>query len=603
MHLGEPGNKKTKRIITGIAVGFILIFLITFWNEIKWFFGFPPAPEAAVDVLPPARFFFTNCLVGFFLIFILWASLISFQALLPISDLLKNPIPSLIEAYRASFYLVLHIFQLHGPAISVKDGLSNITVEDKKHEDYPGVIVIDFNSAVVLEERHPPPGLNGVFMRLLMWTLEALLLVDASESPRVCAPGIVFTRPRERIRGVVDLRRQFRLEPKVHCYTREGIELYANILSLFTIGEDPDVLQVTYDGEARPENLRVVTLSPRSSGFQRVTGFLDDLDETDRIEIHEFFMRAGKPEEPDKPVFLTYNQVPDTRRQVFNRERVFSAVFAQAKNARQEVLPWHELPIRVAASLYRELLLQINYDDLYDIKSSSNFPLPEYKSKLRLAMRNNGILSYRLLQHTSGAPLIRGRIYSEKDLVVTEPRALTNSKLLRDRGIKVIFSGFGDLIPVNEQVYKQRLENWRIPWEEELGLARANQDLQAMRVSSRAHSQAQQDLWLSLKQLFEQTDFTEEALALRILQALDQAAEDPKTRALLPTNTLDMMRNLQNLLMPAGALPPNMGLFPPQPLGASTSPPPGQPASPPDATSTTRPEGSTPPASQSSSGV
>ncbi|MBE0698481.1 MAG: hypothetical protein IH586_16310, partial [Anaerolineaceae bacterium] len=512
----------------------------------SWIFGFGPADKT--NVLPPEAFLFFNCLVGFFFVFMLWTAMISFQSLLPISDLLKNPLLSIIEAYRTSWHLLLHIFKKHGPAISVVDGKANTTSEDVSREGKPGVIVINFNSAVVLEERHDAPGINSIFNKLSSGILEAQLLVDASESPRVCAPGIVFTRPRERIRGVVDLRKQFRLQPRVHCYTREGIELYANILSIFTIGQDPDILQVTYHGEMRPENLRVITLDKRSSGFQRVTGFNDDLDDEDRKEIHEFALRSGK--QADQPIFQAFSPLPNTSRQGFNRDRVFSAVFAQAKNSKQEILPWHELPIRVAASFYRELLLQINFDNLYDVKEKSKFPLPEYKTKLRLKMRNNGILAFRLVQHVSGMPLIRGRIYPEKDLAVSQSCTLTTSKLLRDRGIKVIFSGFGDLIPVSDLVYKQRLETWRIPWEEELDQNLANIDLQATRVSSRARSQAQQDIWRNLKQLLEQNEFTEEAMALRILQSLEQAASDPKTQALLPANAIDMMRHLQSLLLP-----------------------------------------------------
>jgi hypothetical protein len=546
MQLGNPGSKRTKQIIRGIMIGFLLISVIVFRKEIGWFFGFVPLD--ATGVLPPEAFVFFNCFGGFIIVFLIWTLLISFQALLPISDLMKHPFVSFIEAHRTAWHLLLHIFRLHGPAISVADGKDNTTSEDISREGKPGVIVIDFNSAVVLEERNPAPGLNAIISKIISTFLEALMLIDASESPRVCAPGIVFTRPRERIRGVVDLRKQFRLQPKVHCYTREGIELYANILSIFTIGQDPDILQVTYTGEMIPENLRVVTLEKRGNGFQRVISFLDELDENDRKEIHELALRTGK--QADQPIYQAFAPLPNTGKQGFNRDRVFSAVFAQAKNAKQQVLPWHELPIRVAASFYRELLLQINFDDLYDVKEKGKFPLPEYKSKLRLKMRNNGILAFRLVQHVTGTPLARGRIYAEKDLAVSQPRTLTTSKLLRDRGIKVIFSGFGDLIPVNDLVYQQRLETWRIPWEEELDQNNANTDLQAIRVSSRARSQAQQDLWRNLKQLLEQNEYTEEAMAMRILQSLEEAAADPKTQALLPANAIDMMRHLQSLLLP-----------------------------------------------------
>jgi hypothetical protein len=113
--------------------------------------------------------------------------------------------------------------------------------------------------------------------------LALVLLVNRKQSPRVCGPGIVFSRPRERIGGVVDLRKQFRLQANVPCYTRDRIELTTNVFAGFTIGQKPDILQVTYEGEFRPENLRVVTME-RTENHLRITGLLDELDEADRSE-------------------------------------------------------------------------------------------------------------------------------------------------------------------------------------------------------------------------------------------------------------------------------------------------------------------------------
>lgn len=551
MQLGDPGSKKTKQIIRGIVGSFFLLLVIAFWNQIILMLGFPLPEAAAAKVAPTGPFLFFNCLIGFFLVFFFWNALISFQALLPITDFLQKPLLSVIDAYRTSWHLLLHIFGLHGPAIAVTNGKDNSTPEDIKRIGYPGVIVIDFNSAVVLEERLAAPGVNQLMSMLLALIQKMLFLADANESPRVCGPGIVFTHPRERIRGVVDLRKQFRMQQKIRCYTREGIELYSNIFSGFTIGQDPDVLQVTYVGDPLPENLQVITLESRQDKYLRVTGLSDELDEEDRREIHAFAMRAGQSQADDRPIYTPYSPLPSTDRQVFNPDRVFAAVFAQARNSKQEILPWHELPARVAASFYREQLLQINYDDLYDVRGQqTEFPLPEYKRKLRLAMRNNGILACRLVQHVSGAPLVKGHIYRKEDVHVSQHRVLTSTKILRDRGIKILFCSFGDLYPVNEEVYQQRFNAWRTVWESEMDVKHANHELEAMRVRGRAHIQAQQDLWRSLRQLLDQNEYTDEALALRILQALDQAATDPKTRSLLPANTVDLMRHLQLLLLP-----------------------------------------------------
>jgi hypothetical protein len=54
-------------------------------------------------------------------------------------------------------------------------------------------------------------------------------------------------------------------------------------------------------------------------------------------------------------------------------------------------------------------------------------------------------------------------------------------------------------------------------------------------------------------------DHADEALAIHVLQALETAAADPKTRQLLPANVMDFMRNIQTLLQPAqtpNTLPP-----------------------------------------------
>jgi hypothetical protein len=403
-----------------------------------------------------------------------------------------------------------------------------------------------------LEERNSPPGLNGAFVQIIMLILQALNLCDGKESPRICGAGITFTRPRERIRGAVDLRKQFRIQPQVRCYTREGIELSSNILAGFTIGQEPDVLQVTYLGDLRPEYLHVVTINETNDGGLEIKKFNEDpdeLDKADRDEIQSYIEKNGFP--GNTGGLATYKSLPEPSKQVmFDRDRVFNAVFAQARNEQQEEIPWAELPTRVAAGFYREILSHINYDDLYDVKQESgSFPLPKYKAKLRFAMRNNGILAYRLVFDRKGKPLVKGRVYRPENLIVSPVMQLTNPKVLRDRGIKMTFSGFGDPAPVNEAVYLQRLDAWRATWEADLDITLATRDLEAMRVRSRARVEAQQDLWFSLSQLFDQREFTEEALALRILQSLETAASDPKTHALLPDDTIQLMNYVHSVLL------------------------------------------------------
>jgi hypothetical protein len=293
-----------------------------------------------------------------------------------------------------------------------------------------------------------------------------------------------------------------------------------------------------------------------ANGFLRITGFSDELDEADQREIHEFWQRGliDKGGKRVMPSFSTY-QPAEPLEDTFN-QRVYAAVCAQARTSSQEVVNWTDLPARVASGFYREILSQINYDALYNIREEDNFPLPGHRNKLSFRMRNNGILAFRIIRFCMEGKtgdcegLVRGRRYAPTEVEVSQVRRLQNPKALRDRGIRVFASKFGDLIPVNEEVYRQRLDAWRATWDSDLTKQLASSDREAIQASGRARVEAQQDLWRSLSMLFEQEEFANEALALRIMQALDQAAADPRTRALLPGNVIDMLRYTNTLLLP-----------------------------------------------------
>jgi regulator of protease activity HflC (stomatin/prohibitin superfamily) len=121
---------------------------------------------------------------------------------------------------------------------------------------------------------------------------------------------------------------------------------------------------------------------------------------------------------------------------------------------------------------------------------------------------------------------------------------------LRERGIKVIASGFGELIPVDEAIYRQRLETWRAPWQKDVEIVRAQQDLEAMRIRSRARAEAQRGLTQSLANILQKQPHSDEIAALRVLQALEAAASDPHTQQLLPSDTITLMRTIHDWLLP-----------------------------------------------------
>ena len=281
-------------------------------------------------------------------------------------------------------------------------------------------------------------------------------------------------------------------------------------------------------------------------GRMRVNNLLDELDEEDRREIHRYARVAGRLGvlRPYTPIDAN-SQIPE-----FDAERVFSAVFSAARNAQDEVVPWDDLPIRVAVEQFQEILSRENYDTLYQQGTSPRLPLEEVRSILRIRMRDMGILSFRFLTHKQ-QDLEIGLVYNPSELLVSPVRALTGSKVLRNRGIKVIASSFGDLMPVSEAVYKQRLDNWRATWDSDIAMVHADRDLEAIRVRSRAQAQAQRDLFNAFSKIFQSAENSQEVLTIRVFQALESLAGDPKTRQFLPPETVDIIRDLRGWLLPA----------------------------------------------------
>ena len=542
MYIEEASTKRRRLIIGGTVFVLALLFVISFGHELLDFLSiFVGSPGGLTETRWESTVKLGYQLLEFLVFFGFWVVLVSQQALLPVA--------TARERLRVAFQFLVFILGQHGQAVFVKDGRVLSTKADNR--DGPGVAVVDFNSAIVLEERLPPPGIGSGFdslMHRLMWTLG---LADRAESPRVMGPGIVFMRPRERIKTAVDLRRQFRVVKEVTGYTRNGIEVSANVWSIFTIGQEPDVVQVSYDGEHRPENLRVLSFERLPDGHLRLISMSDELDRLDRQEIHHFFhvleyTHAVKP----------YTPLPESSAlPVFNRDRVFAAAYAEARGEDENPRPWTELPTRLAASIFREIISQVSYDDLYQPGSILPLPLNRYKARLRQTMRNNGLLSFRLVFLASGEPFSVRRVYREADLIVSEVRPLMNSKILRDRGIKVIASGFGDITPVSEAVYRHRLESWRAPWQRDAEIISAARELEASRIRARARALAQQDLVAHLKQIY-QTTSHQEVLAVRLMQAFDRVASDPQTRQLLPGNTLDLMKHAHQLLSLGEINPP-----------------------------------------------
>ncbi|MBS4058916.1 MAG: hypothetical protein KG029_00825 [Bacteroidetes bacterium] len=597
---GSPSIRTFIKILPVILLG---LSILSFLEDYKNFFGFVGSiflyalgwdlPPITAETTASIILIAFNLFLGASIFFIAWLLLVSSQALLPVNGL--------VDTCYTALHLLIYILGFHGPAIKARDGNIISTPEELKLP-YPGVAIIDFNSAMILEKVFFHPGCLTAFATACIdfcWWLLGLFGMKRKEMPlvRVCGPGLTFIDFDERIQGagdldsssisvenisgVVDLRRQFRISRRqseshpqkirtsVRGYTRDGIELNTNIFALFTIGQDPNlapfVLQVAYQGSPAPENLRVIAVSEDKTGKTRrvkITSFSDELDPDDREEIHQKIQSELS--------VTSYSEIPQGHREpTYDPGRVFSAVYSRARSlgAEEKIIPWTDLPVHVAIDFFREILSSVNFDELYQRDTAQTMKVNTLRRNLRMRMRNNGLLSFRFVCHRSFLPLFENVSYSQSDIWVSPVTPLTTPKTLRDRGIQMIFSGFGDPMP-EEHVYKQWLASWRAGWERDTMTSTAIADLEVMRIQNRARIQAQEDMSINLKEIFKTEKYSREAIAIRLLQALESIAADRETRQLLPEETLSMLRSIHSWLIPEDMMmfsggPPNPPSNPP----------------------------------------
>lgn len=328
--------------------------------------------------------------------------------------------------------------------------------------------------------------------------------------------------------------------------------------------EDVRILQFEDQASTNPYGERVTTKTVR---------ILDDLDEQDKKEIFNTYQRG------------MLNFRGETKPQSFNGKgpfvfdatRVVQAVYGASRDmVGESVASWTDLPGEIATQIMRNLISQKTYDELFyeeypkkdggapkepggseRSKNRGNF-LAEFKKELAKRMRAQGVMNYRFVIPEKGAGFLLEYSGDETDLsgLAGKPVPLCfpfresdevsfrGSKVLRQRGIKVIHAGFTGIRPVNQYVGEQYLEYWKANWEKKGKIARGNTDREAMHIRDIARAQAQQEMTTSLSNIFQTSPHSQEALAMRVFQAMETVAGDPEIRKLLPRDMMNLLWSL-----------------------------------------------------------
>ncbi len=722
--------KKPTFWVTAILIGFFLLFLYYFRNEVCAFVNNKPCGPVGAQI--PNRSVGFQVLVQFGIVFL--GSLLG--SLFLISQFVL-PVHTARERINVFSRIVMYLLRLHGPAIFVREGKQKAHTHELE-SSLPGVAFVDPSSAIVLEKQWKPrrkvnssgPITNFINRRLLH---QPEVIAVPPPLVRAAGPGIDFTQFSERIIGIADLRKQFRINTNVQAYTADGLEMKAHIFVIFSLGLAPEVLKVAYVGEEKPENLRVLIIERRpkldrdkkylGESVEYIRAIEDHLDPEDRSEkrdqnivdrgevhryaqtkaemrkfldtmaplsanllhqfidsfnpqgrsavhrfidilyadnravlyrifdklmpidipevgiyrfafnrtilhqiIDEFESYLTKAERPTfalrrsekralhrfiNQLFSRYNQrlglfygsldqatgqnIQESIRVfaqkywmtkdhpkpnkanntptflspfVFDPERVFHAIYARGRNLKAGTPTgpddWSKQPTQIATELYRQELSLVNYDQIYMPEDPADFPLvKKIKPRFARIMRHSGVLAFQLIHRRDGKQIGVGQELNDRDFILDYPvMEFRQPKPLRERGIRVFHSNFTELKPIAHEkkdeppqapttvVRNQRFDTWQAQWQKESEYIKAESELELMHIRNRARAKAQQEMTIALSQILENTSNSQEAMAMRVFQALESAATDPSTRQLLPHETIDMLRSLRHWLLP-----------------------------------------------------
>jgi hypothetical protein len=445
-------------------------------------------------------------------------------------------------------YFVRNIVGNHGKPIRVKEGKVLYPKETEYQKQDATISLVDLNSALVLEKQMGRIQKNK--------NVAAIDLKTENPVIKVVGPGVNTIEPGESIKGVADLRTQFRIQPNVNAQTRDRIELKTGVFVIFTIGQQPDEFMVTMDEQDSIKILEIDDefdpLIGKKRKILRKYKSENEFDEDDQEEIKLFFRRWNYALEKSADGSTGFDEQVSSSPWVFsfNADHVIAAAYSLSRTPQLlGTQNWSELPVLIATNIFRNNLGRYGYDELYISENPDEFPLKKFKKDFSRDVRNQGVLSYKFVIRKDGRPIQPGEFLDDPGVVVSKPQLLKRSKFLRDRGIKVIAAGFTELLP-DKTVLNQLFDYWKATLDVRSDNKLAEHESLAIGIRGEARAKAQEG---SIRNIYSNMSpgnnmYSEEVLAFRLYQALEEMATDPATRELLSKETLNALWNMRRLL-------------------------------------------------------
>jgi len=478
------------------------------------------------------------------------------------------PVTKWKERWLAYKRLVLFTKGKHGPAIFVKEG-KKTSRQGELDSTAPGVALVDSCSAVALVQHDDmnaisPPSLeewqeaqgNSAKKKKGKFAYEP-------REPDIEGPGVVFTKQGQKIDDTVDLRRQTRGSDFLEVYTRDGIKVKSKVNVNFSLSDPPEKLWVGYMQGIDSRVLKILKVKQEGNDLTIQGGIPLDADDAEEI-----LRRINLPEPSVQPVSQRNASAPYH----FDPERVKCAVFHQARDKDGELIPWHQAPLEAASAIFRKLISDIPYDSFFNVdlfaltrqqaeeegegkekknasdKTREQAFLSAVKDDFALRVKARGLTNFQFIELPDGKPFAEKETVSLDTLNQPPAVTLTGEKFnhFRHMGIVIKGASFGDVAACDKDVQDRMLEAWQAKMEREIAIFNAEYELKAIRVRNKNRALAQEEMTHLLSDIFRSAPYFDEALALRVLQALETSVADKEMSA---ADLQEILKNIHDWLL------------------------------------------------------
>jgi hypothetical protein len=177
--------------------------------------------------------------------------------------------------------------------------------------------------------------------------------------------------------------------------------------------------------------------------------------------------------------------------------------------------------------------------------------LSKIREDFSIKVRLRGMVSFQFMEHLSGSPFYHGQSIPLRSVKKYAPITLAGEKFnfFRDRGIVVKSASFGEILAVEEEIQKRMVGNWMAKMKNEIAISNAEYELEAIRVHNRNRALLQEEMTHLLSGVFQSTPHFDEALALRVLQALETSITEMSDVDMQSIDIYELLKNLHDWIL------------------------------------------------------